>query len=244
MKISIIGLGVMGNIFLQTAEKLKLEITTSNKNSDNSLAVENADVIVIAVKPQQFFELADLKGKIKDSTLVLSVMAGVKIEKIQDVLGVKKVVRTMPNLGARIGKSMTAWTCSDQVSEEEKEFTKKILSEIGKEIYFDDESMIDKTTAVAGSGPGFFFYIVEKWIEAAKDLGFSEVEARDLVLATVDGSNQLLQENFDVGQLRNQVTSKGGTTEAGLKVLDEVQIKSVWDKVLQASKDRAEELSR
>ena len=97
---------------------------------------------------------------------------------------------------------------------------------------------------MSGSGPGFFFYLIEEWIKAVQDLGFSYAQARDLILATVDGSNELLKGEYSVSELKQQVASKGGSTQAGLEVLENSNIKEVWSKVLQASKDRAEELSR
>ncbi|MBU2542228.1 pyrroline-5-carboxylate reductase [Patescibacteria group bacterium] len=262
--ITIIGTGTMGKIFLQACQKvfsdsqitatvksdesvkdLKQDFPSINFSSDNKLAVENSDLVILAVKPQSFLEVAkEMRGSIKQDALVISVMAGVSLEKIKNELGVEKIVRTMPNLGARVGKSMTVWTSSDEISVKEKELVIKLLRSIGKELEVGDDEKIDKATAVSGSGPGFFFAVVEEWLEAVGDLGFSEEEAKLLLLQTIDGANDLLQKDGKATELRQQVASKGGTTEAGLKVLRDKNLNIIFREVLQASLNRAGELTK
>lgn len=261
-KVTIIGVGVMGSIFceafnkwdydcdvtitnrsIEKLEVLKDKYKNLNITQDNVEGVKDADVVVLAVKPQCFDKLAEeLKGKIGKDTVILSIMTGVTIKKIKTSLAVNKVVRAVPNLGSRVNKSMTVWTCLG-CDDEEVGMTSSLFSGIGKELYVDNENMIDSSTAVSGSGPGFFFYILEQWLESIEDLGFSKEESKKLLLTSIDGSVELLKSNMDPGKLVGQVASKGGTTEAGLKVLQDNNVKEMWDRVLKAAKNRAEELS-
>ncbi len=263
MKITIIGAGTMGKIFLSACQKvfsesqitatvgsgesvdeLRLNFSNINFGSDNKLAVENSDLVILAVKPQNFLEVAkEIKGLLKPDVLVMSVMAGVNMEKIKNELAVEKVVRTMPNLGARVGKSMTVWTCLHKVDEQAKEAIIKLLNVIGKELFVDTEEKINKATAVSGSGPGFFFAVVEEWLKAVEEFGFSEKESKMLLLQTIDGANDLLQADSEVSGLRKQVSSKGGTTEAGLKVLQTVNLEKIWQEILNKSFEKAVELA-
>ncbi len=260
-KISIIGSGVMGTIFLKAAletnqgseiiitdrseeklEEIHKEHPQVITSTDNVQAIKDADLIILAVKPQSFSELGkEIQGNINKDALVVSVMAGIGLEEIQNTLGTNDIVRTMPNLGARVGKSMTVWTCTDGV---DREIVTKLLKSIGQELFVENEEMIDKATAVSGSGPGFFYHIMEEWTKATIDLGFSEAEAQQLLLATIDGANELWQKEKDASDLKSQVASKGGTTEAGLNILKESNIDQILQKTLQAALSRAKELSK
>ncbi|MFH0815065.1 MAG: pyrroline-5-carboxylate reductase dimerization domain-containing protein [Candidatus Falkowbacteria bacterium] len=242
--ITIIGAGVMGNIFLNALKKAKANFRVKIVGHDkDKLSLQNEDLIVIAVKPQSFAELrAELHGLIAKKTVVLSIMAGVNMEKIKKGLGVKKVARAMPNLGARVGKSMTVWTCSPVLSAGEREQVKFILRLFGKEIFVKDESIINKATAVSGSGPGFFFYFVECWLKAIVSLGFDKKTAEEILLATIDGANDILQKDKNASDLTAQVASKGGTTEAGLKALKKGNLTALLKKTLRQAAKRASEL--
>ncbi|MBT4120744.1 MAG: pyrroline-5-carboxylate reductase [Candidatus Magasanikbacteria bacterium] len=262
-KITIIGAGTMGKIFLQacqnifsgakitatvnsdeSVQKLKQEFTSIEVLQDNRQAVENSDLTILACKPQNFLEVAkEIKGSLKQDVLVISVMAGVSLKKLKGDLEIEKAVRTMPNLGARVGKSMTTWTCLGQVGEEDKNLIKKLLSSMGEELFLETEEKLNKATAVAGSGPGFFFTVVEEWLKAVEEFGFSESDAKMLLLQTIDGSNDLLQKGGGVSELREQVTSKGGVTEAGLKILQEAKLKELWKEVINEAFERVVELS-
>lgn len=261
MKITIIGAGVMGTIFLEALhksvadfeisitdssfeklEKIKKDFAGVQVFTDNSIAVKNAEIVLLAVKPQSFAEMAEqVKGKI-GSALVLSIMAGIKMERIKEILGTEKIVRAMPNLGARVLTSMTVWTGRD-LSEKEKEIVGKIFKLVGEEIYVENENKIDGATAVSGSGPGFFYYFLEEWIKAAKEIGFGEEEAKKMILTTVMGSTKILEKDNNPEELRKQVTSKGGTTEAGLEVMVKTSLKEIMTKVMKAAQKRAQELS-
>lgn len=262
-KITIIGAGVMGSvmtraiqqwnkdIFLfvtnrgqEKLEELKRTNPEIEIGEDNKSAIVGADIVFICVKPQVFSEVVkEIKGFVEKNTTVVSLMAGIDTNRIKNSLVVKKVIRIMPNLGAKVGKSMTVWTTSGEVDRVRKEEIKGLLGFIGKELFFSDEAMIDKATAVSGSGLGFFYYIIEQWITSVENLGFSRSEAETLVLATVDGSNAVLRKGDKPLDLVSQVASKGGTTEAGLEVLKKHNLGKIWDGVLQTAEKRAKKLS-
>lgn len=237
-KLVIIGGGVMGSIFAKALSS-SCQIMVCDKGDDKNVC-RAADFILLAVKPQSFAEVAkELRGSLNNQ-LVISIMAGVKVEKIKSALGVNKIVRAMPNLGARVGKSMTVWT-SEGV--EDKSEINNLFKQIGESLEVQKEEMIDKATAVSGSGPGFFFYLVSEWTKAATELGFSEAEAKFLLLTTLDGANAVLQSDLNAEELVHQVASKGGTTEAGLKILEKHKIKEMFIQVLRAAEKRAMELA-
>jgi pyrroline-5-carboxylate reductase len=261
-KITIIGVGVMGGIFCEAFNEwdYDCDVTITNRSSEkleilkdkypsfhitqnNVEAVKDADMVVLAVKPQGFAKVAEeIKGKINEDTLILSIMTGVTIKKIKSVLDVKKVVRAVPNLGAKVNKSMTVWTCFG-CNEEDADMAGSLFAGIGKELCVDNEGMIDKATAVSGSGPGFIFYILEQLLKSIEGLGFNEEDSKKLLLNTLDGSLELLKSDMDPMKLAKQVASEGGTTEAGFKVLDQYKMKHVWSRVLQKAEKRAKELS-
>jgi len=264
MKITIIGAGVMGKIFLAgvirvyplaqvsiadrdlaNLKKIKKVYKRVNIGVDAVSIIKGADLVIIAVKPQSFVELAQaIKGQLKESTMVLSIMAGVSMAKIKKLLAAKKVVRSMPNLGARVGKSMTVWTATKSINASQKKFFQKLFSVIGVDLYVHDEIMIDKATAVSGSGPGFFFNLVDKWIKATTKLGFSRDQSQKLIFATIDAANTLMRPNNNLEELTKQVASKGGTTEAGLRVMDKGDMMKWWLRVLNSAYQRARQLSK
>jgi len=262
-KVAIIGAGVMGTIFLKVIQSMKgwqgisiadhrlIKLQALKKFSkvitttDNIRASQSADLIILAVKPQSFLEVAkELKNNISEDCLIISIMAGVSIKKIRKELGIEKIIRAMPNLGAKLGKSMTVWTSAKKLVIDEKKIVKSLFDKIGASLYVNNEELIDKATAVSGSGPGFFFYIIERWLKAIEKFGFAKAESKLMLLVTIDAANELLQKEKDPETLKNQVTSKGGTTEAGLKMLDNCDFKKIWNKVLQAAYKRARQLSR
>jgi len=264
MKITIIGAGVMGKIFLSgvvraypsarisiadrnlsNLKKIKKNNKRVNIGTNGVAMVKGVDLVIIAVKPQSFADLAkEIRGQVGKSALVLSIMAGVSIAKIQKLLGIKKVARSIPNLGARIGKSMTVWMATKEVGPSQKKIVQKLFSTIGADLYVSDEIMIDKATAVSGSGPGFFFNLVDKWVKGAMKLGFSYSQAQKLIFTTIDAANTLMQPNGDPEGLTRQVASKGGTTEAGLRVMDKGDMMKWWHQVLKNAYQRARQLSK
>lgn len=244
--ITTIGAGVMGKIFLNALTNAEANFSVTIVGHDKTkMSLQNEDLIIIAVKPQSFNELAvELKDKINKKTVVMSIMAGVSIKKIKNSLGVNKIVRAMPNIGARVGKSMTVWTSAKDVSAKERIGVASLLRFVGQELFVKSESVINNSTAVSGSGPGFFFQMVEDWLVAVENLGFTKEQAKILLFATIDGANELLKKKPDPTALKKQVASKGGTTEAGLNVLEKSGLTRILNKTLKAAVKRAKELSK
>lgn len=262
-KISIIGAGVMGEALIQrlieglnfsarsivaadpTAERLeflkrKYHITTANSNTT---AVKDADLVILAIKPQQAQAvLTELRPHIKNQTF-LSIMAGVSLRALQHLLESQTIVRCMPNMPAQIGCGMTVWTALPAVTKNKKVMIQKIIAALGVELEVKNEKMIDAATAVSGSGPAYVFDFASHLIEAAKKLGFSEKEAGLLVKQTLYGASCLLQKSPDSpAELRQKVTSKGGTTAAAFTILDEAKQTELWEKAIFQAWQRAIEI--
>jgi pyrroline-5-carboxylate reductase len=214
-------------------------VTESNKENASS-----KDVVVLAVKPQNLAEvMAELTGCLKPTQLVLSIIAGAKIDTMCKGLGHSCIVRAMPNTPAQIGAGISAWTATAGVTGEQKGWARAILGAMGKEIYFDDEKYLDMATAVSGSGPAYFFLLAESLINAAVQIGLPLNAAEDLVLQTMLGSAQLMQKSGKTPlELRQSVTSPGGTTAQALKVLGEGGFPDLIKEVVRAAYNRAKEL--
>jgi pyrroline-5-carboxylate reductase len=220
-------------------EHYGVTVTASNRE-----AVVGKDIIVLAVKPQNLSEvLADLKGRLQSAQLVLSIVAGVKIEAISRGLAHNRIVRSMPNTPARIGLGFSGWTATPAVTRAQKEWSRHILGAMGNEIYFDDEKNLDMVTAVSGSGPAYFFLFAESLINAAVNIGLSRENAEEMVLQTMLGSvNLMLESGQPPAELRRNVTSKGGTTERALKVFEEAGLERIVSDAVRAAFERAREL--
>lgn len=213
----------------------------------NMEAVQKSKVVILAVKPQAMMDvLADIKTYVTKNQLIISIAAGIEIKGIKSVLGKNiPVVRVMPNICATVGKSMSTWTKSKEVTETQEKAAAKILQSIGREIFVKDEAMLDVATAVAGSGPAYFFYMAELLEKWARLRGFAAKDARILAEQTYVGSAQLLEQAGDTAyNLRRAVTSKKGTTEAAFKVLKKTGFQNIFFKALAGARRRAEELRR
>jgi pyrroline-5-carboxylate reductase len=211
---------------------------------DYESALKDAELVILAVKPQNLPGLlGDLQGKIKKGQLVLSIIAGAKIDTIAKGLDHYQIVRAMPNTPAQIGVGMTAWTASDKVTSKQKKLAQTILDALGEEVYFSDEKYIDMATAVSGSGPAYLFYIIEGLIDAAVRIGLPRETAGELVMETVLGAALLAKQSPKSPQeLRKQVTSPGGTTAAGIAVLESGRFKELLAETVAAAHKRAKEL--
>ena len=190
--------------------------------SDNKLAADRGEVVVLATKPQNLAEvMAEFSGQLKPTQLVLSIIAGTSINTLCRGLKHNCVVRAMPNTPAQIGESISVWTATTEVTEQQRGWATSILRAIGKEIYVDDEKYIDMATAVSGSGPAYFFLFVEALVEAAVHIGLPRDVAQELVLQTMLGSGHLIQKSGkEPSELRRLVTSPGVTTAAALLQLE------------------------
>lgn len=215
---------------------------------ENQEAAALADVVVLSVKPQRMDRvLAGLKGAIKPTALVLSIVAGASIEKISRGLGHYLVVRSMPNTPAQIGEGITVWTASAGVSEEQHAMTRSILGALGDEIYLEEESYLDMATALSGTGPAYVFLFMEAMVDAGVHLGFPRRIAEQLVAQTVRGSVDYYTHREDpvhLARLRNEVTSPGGTSAAALYYLEKAGFRTAISRAIWAAYERSLELGR
>jgi pyrroline-5-carboxylate reductase len=264
MKMSFIGGGNMGeamvaallhnhiipaeNMMVSDASNSRREHLKQMHNirtTDSNLeAVRWGDVVVLAIKPQVLPEItAELIGKLKTGQLVLSIIAGAKIDTLREGLKHKKIVRIMPNTPAQIGMSMSVWTATEEVTEQQKSTARNILTAMGKEIYVEKEQTLDMVTAVSGSGPAYFFLFVEALTDAAVSIGLPRDMAKIMVLQTMSGSGNLIEKSgTEPAELKERVTSKGGTTAAALKVFEDGQFRQLVTKAVEAAYNRAREL--
>jgi pyrroline-5-carboxylate reductase len=223
--------------------KKQYSVTVAPANPE---AVLGKDIIILAVKPQNLAELmAELKGKIAADQLVLSIIAGAKIDTISQGLDHSAVVRAMPNTPARVGEGMSVWTATPEVTAEQKRAAKAILGAMGKELYVGDEAYLDMATAVSGSGPAYFFLMVEALVDAAVEIGLTRDTAQELVLQTMLGSGRFIQSSDEApAELRQKVTSPGGTTAAALEQFGEGAFNELVRRAVRAAYERAKELGK
>ncbi len=208
-------------------------------------AVAGARVIFMAVKPQDFPSVGKaLQGLILPEQLVVSIMAGVPIQSLRDHLGHRTVVRAMPNTPAQIGRGITVWTAPSEVSEEQRSHVQTLLATMGREVYVTDEGQIDLATAVSGSGPGFVFLLLEALVDGAVQIGMRRELAAELVYQTVLGSAAYaLESDLHTSELRDMVTSPGGTTAAGLYAMEAAGVRAGTISAIVAAYQRTQELS-
>jgi len=214
--------------------------------ADNAEAIEGADVVVLAVKPQVLGQvLADLSGHLVPSQLVISIVAGATLDTIAWGLDHREVVRVMPNTPARIGEGMSVWTATPEVCDSDLERTRCILQALGKEIYVTNEDELDMATALSGTGPAYVFLFMEALVDAGVHLGFSRRVAQELVLQTVRGSVDFAsQSRGHLADLRNQVTSPGGTSAEALYQMEKGALRTIVSKAVHAAYQRSRALSR
>ncbi len=237
-RVAFIGGGMMGTAMMSgmlkenllTAEQIvvgepseqRRDYLTDTHNTrctaSNAEAVQDANVVVLAVKPQFFKAVAkDIAGRVGEADVVLSIMAGVTIATISSELEVMRVVRSIPNTPAAIGEGITAWLGTDNVSDEGLAMARTLLESLGETIQVPAEHYMDMATAVSGSGPAYVFLFMEAMMDAAVHMGFARADAEKLVMHTVQGAARYaMQSGEHITKLRNQVTSPGGTTAEGL----------------------------
>ena len=206
----------------------------------------DARVVVLAVKPQQAPEaLAELSGRIGGDQVVVSIMAGIRIAAIQDALRHRAVVRVMPNTPAQIGLGMHVFFADASVTAEQLQTVEALLSASGEVLRGASEDSIDAATAVSGSGPAYVFYLAEHWMRAAEGMGFTPRQAAQLVSQTLRGAVELWRSTgTPPGRLREQVTSKGGTTAAALDAMNEAGVGAAIEAGVRRAYQRAKELGR
>ncbi|MBG7610579.1 MAG: pyrroline-5-carboxylate reductase [Anaerolineae bacterium] len=200
-------------------------------------AVQDANIILLCVKPQVMpTVLKDLHTCIQSNALVISIVAGMPIATISTGLDHAFVVRTMPNTPAQIGEGMTVWTAAPGVSQKQRDQARAILQLMGTELYVKHENALDMATAVSGTGPTYVFLMMEALIDAAVHLGFSRSQGRLLVEQTVLGSVQFAKKsNLHMAQLRNMVTSPGGTSAEAVYQMEKGSLRTIYSKAVWAA---------
>lgn len=269
IRIALIGPGVMAeamlkgllNKMLATPEQLCISGPNEERNqelhatygvrpfSDNRAAAAQADIVVLAIKPQRMEKVvSELKGAIQADAFILSIIAGASIKKIARLSGHERIVRCMPNTPAQIGEGITVWTASTQVSEAQRQMTCAFLNAFGKEIFVEEEDYLDKATALSGTGPAYVYLFMEAMVDAGVHLGFPRRIAERLVIETLRGSVDYYDdgksESKHLASLRNQVTSPGGTSAEALYYLEKAGFRTAISRAIWAAYQRSKELGK
>jgi len=264
MKLAFIGGGVMGEAIIgallsrgiaQADDITACDVLAQRRDhlqrtykvgavDEGAAAVEGADVVVLAVKPQDFPPLArDLAGRLNAHQTALSIMAGVSVAALRQALGHEAIVRAMPNTPAQIGQGMVVWTATEAVGSQARDHVRSVLGALGQELYVDDEKYVDMATAVSGSGPAFVFLVMEALIDAAVHIGMRREMATPMVIQTMLGSALYAQTTGKhLADLRNMVTSPGGTTAEGLLALEEAGVRAAFAEAVVAAYEKAKRL--
>ncbi|MBN2554435.1 MAG: pyrroline-5-carboxylate reductase [Anaerolineales bacterium] len=214
--------------------------------TDNVAAVHDADLIVLAVKPQTLpVVLEELHGKIPEDALLLSIVAGATCDDLSRGSLHDAIVRTMPNTPAQVGQGITVWTATTAVGEEKKDIARQTLSSFGDEVFVEKEEYLDMATALSGTGPAYVFLFMEAMVDAGVHLGFPRRIAEKLVVQTVKGSVAYYEDSpLHLARLRNKVTSPGGTSAAALYYLEKAGVRTAISRAIWAAYERSLELGR
>jgi pyrroline-5-carboxylate reductase len=224
----------------------KYGIEAFEHNADAVKDLPKDGVVLLCVKPQRISGvLKELKGVVKPKQLVISIVAGARLSALSENLANDLVVRAMPNTPSQIGKGMTAWTCSETVDESHKAQVRTMLAALGKELYVETENMIDMATSLSATGPTYIFMVMEAMTDAGVHLGFSREVAKELVQQTMLGSVLFAMESHKhPAELRNMVTSPGGTSAEAIYQMEKGTLRTVLSKAIYAAYKRAVELGK
>jgi pyrroline-5-carboxylate reductase len=264
VRLAVIGAGVMGEAMLAGLVDRRLieasRVTCSHPRAerrealaaahgvavtdDNVAAARDADVVLLAVKPQMLpGVMAELRGGLRPEQLVISIIAGASTRALRDGLQHPVVVRSMPNTPAQIGQGVTVWYATTDVDERGRDRVRAMLGALGREFEVHDERQVAMATAVSGTGPTYIFLFIEALTDAAVHLGFPRHVARELVLDTMSGSaNFALQSGKHVAELRDMVTSPGGTSAEALYELEKGRLRTVVSDAVWAAFERTLQL--
>lgn len=265
MKVLIVGYGNMGktyansfissrfikpeNIFVLVRNdfaSIETIIPKSNFFTTPSERISGFDIVILAVKPQDFLIMAtSIKPFLNDEQIIFSVMAGITLKSLEQQLSCSKVIRSMPNIPTQIGMGMTVFTASANVDRKELFIIQNLINTTGKSVYVENENLIDAATAISGSGPAYVFYFMQSMIKAAVELGFNESEAELLVNQTFMGS-VAIQNSYSLSNEEwiKKVASRGGTTESALKVFEKQFLENSIVDAVKAANNRALELGK
>jgi len=210
----------------------------------NAAAVEGADVVLLAIKPQMLARVGrEVRGRLRPGQLVISILAGATTRALMGHLGHREVVRSMPNTPAQLGRGMTVWYATPQTTDDQRQQASTLLRALGAELEVDDEKMVAMATAVSGTGPTYVFLVMEALIDAAVHLGFPRHVAHDLVIETLEGSTLFAKASgMHPAQLRNMVTSPGGTSAEAIYQMEKGTLRTVLSKAVYAAYKRAVDL--
>jgi len=213
---------------------------------DNVSAVERSDVVVLAIKPQMLVRVGrEIAPALKKGKLVISIIAGATTTALVNALKHDQIVRSMPNTPAQLGRGMTVWYAMPKVTATQRDQARVLLGSLGMQLEVDDEKLVAMATAVSGTGPTYVFLVMEALIDAAVHLGFPRHIAHDLVIETLEGSTLFAKASgMHPAQLRNMVTSPGGTSAAALHELESGRLRTVLSEAVWAAYRRTEELGR
>ncbi|HXH71121.1 MAG TPA: pyrroline-5-carboxylate reductase [Pyrinomonadaceae bacterium] len=223
------------------------KIQVFEHNADAVKAVgTNDSIVALCVKPQRVKHiLAELKNVVLPEQLVISIVAGATVQIISETLDNALVVRAMPNTPSQIGQGMTAWTCSSEVGEKHRAQVKELLTALGKEIFVETENMIDMATSLSATGPTYIFTFMEAMTDAGVHLGFSRHVSQELVQQTILGSVLFaIESGKHPAELRNMVTSPGGTSAEAIYQMEKGGLRTVLSKAIYAAYKRAVELGK
>ncbi len=216
-----------------------------NVVASNEEAAGESDLVVLTVKPQVLATvMSDLKGRLTSSQVVVSILAGASLGSLQRGLGHEGVIRVMPNTPAQIGQGMSVWCGTHDVSDERRRQVKAVLAALGEEIEVDTEKYVDMATALSGTGPTYVFMMMEALIDAGVHMGFPRRLAEEIVLQTVSGSVAFARHSGKhMAELRNMVTSPGGTSAEAIYQMEKGGLRTVLSKAAFAAYQRTQTLS-
>lgn len=265
MKITIIGCGNMGLAYARSFRKYhitkKEELLLVTRDPAKRAALETmglgqvvglidkriaeSEIVVLAVKPQDYSSLVPaLAASLRPDQIVLSIMAGITLQRLQDSLSHRTVVRAMPNSPAQIGMGITAYTTAHDLNMRQVITVERVLNSTGRSIHLDQEEQLNAVTALSGSGPAYIFHIAKVLLEAGRSMGLEEHVASALVQQTMLGAVHLMDHSdLSLDALVQAVTSKGGTTQAAFDVFAEGDLEGVLKRGIKAAEQRSKELS-
>ena len=233
---------VVSDVSAERRESLKKEYGVTTVD-DNRKAAENADVIVLAVKPQNLHQVSEQLRSPSPGQLVLSILAGGTLSKLCQDFSHSAVVRAAPNMPAQIGMGITVWTATSETSDRQKELAQTVLGALGKEIFVAEEKYLDMATALGGSGAAYVFLFIEAFIDAGVHVGLPRHIAHEVVLQTVIGSACSVQKmGKHPAELKNMVTSPGGTTTEALLQLEKGAFRYLLMDAVAAAHGKAQRL--
>ncbi|MDX1693532.1 MAG: pyrroline-5-carboxylate reductase [Ketobacteraceae bacterium] len=265
-KITFIGAGNMatslvGGLTAKGYDPLQITVTDVNEDAlqqarrlygvntsrDNITAVQKADMVVLAVKPQVMEQVVSPLREVLNERkpLLISIAAGIPLARFAEWAGSDiPTVRCMPNTPALVETGATGMFANEKVTDKQREMTRNVISAVGLALWVDNEDQIDAVTALSGSGPAYYFLVMESMIAAGVKLGLSEQVARQLTLQTALGSAQMaITSSSEPGELRRKVTSPGGTTERALEIMTAGQLPETFMKAIEGAYRRSKELS-